>query len=504
MGAVMVFTTTITVSKFSSRANTLISTHSQERIEAIEKSFTFSAEYGLIVKDDEVLSKLARSVEEQKDIAGAFILDLDGRIASGVSSRLSPDQSAQIVNSVMTRLKKLGSPRLLYGVSAGSQPLNVLVEGVYTQKKQSAEELGLFQSAGDAPKELIGYSVIVSSPKRIHAEIEDARNSILITNATLTAIVLAFLFIITALLVNALGRLNAAMKKVGRGEISTRVSIRSRDELEELGEGFNSMAEDLQKTTVSRDALMREIEERKRLENIVLQTEKMAAVGQLAGGVAHEINNPLGVILGFSQSMVKRLHAGDPYEVPLRAIEREAIRCKNLVQDLLMFSRANKSSEKSDIDVGEAIESSLSLIMAHSTMKNIVVERETAPNLPKVHANTNQIQQVIVNLCNNAIDAMGEGGKVTLRTRSVMMNEKNFVQIQVQDTGHGIPKEIQDRVFEPFFTTKEVGKGTGLGLSLVYEIIQKHDGQILLQSEMGKGTIFTVVLPAIAGERDVR
>ncbi len=495
MGAVMVITTAITVSVFSRRAHDLIASHSQERLETIQKSFTFNAEYGLIVKDDATLNKLAHSVEEQKDIEGALVLDREGRVASGPSLRFSPERTSQIRSSVMGRLSRAsGSPHVSYTITSGPEILNVLVDGVFTEQKQSAEELGLFESDGNAPKELIGYGVVVSSPKRIHAEIKEVRNAILLTNATLTAIVLAFLFVITKLLVSALDRLNAAMKRVGQGEISVRVSIRSNDEVEELSDGFNSMAEALQKTTVSRDSLVKEIEERKRLEKMVLQSEKMAAVGQLAGGVAHEINNPLGVILGFSQSLVKRLRPDDPLEMPLKSIEREAVRCKHLVQDLLTFSRTS-NTDREDIDLNEAVDSALPLILAQAKVKNITLVKELDPGLPKAHANKHQIQQVLLNLCNNAMDAIGEDGMITLRTKTLSQDGEVYAQIQVQDTGPGVPKRIQAKIFEPFFTTKEVGKGTGLGLSLVYEIVQKHGGQILLESEPGKGAMFTVMLP---------
>ncbi len=241
--------------------------------------------------------------------------------------------------------------------------------------------------------------------------------------------------------------------------------------------------------------LKKEMSEKKRMENALLQSEKMAAVGQLAGGVAHEINNPLGIILGFAQSVTKKLEPNNPFELPLKSIEREALRCKNLVQDLLTFSRMNKS-ERESTNLNDTIETSLSLILAETKIKNVELFKEFSPNLPNAPANKNQIQQVIVNLTNNAMDAMPNGGKLTVRTKKSLLNNKAAVQIQIQDTGEGIPKNIQTKIFEPFFTTKEVGKGTGLGLSLVYEIIQKHEGRITVESEIGKGTSFYIDLPA--------
>ena len=238
----------------------------------------------------------------------------------------------------------------------------------------------------------------------------------------------------------------------------------------------------------------------------LIQSEKMAGIGQLASGVAHELNNPMGVILGFAQSVVKRIKEDDPLYMPLKSIEREAIRCKKLVGDLLIFSRTGDTySEITDIN--KTIDEALSPIETRTKLKNIELIKEYGNNLPQIIINKNQIQQVIVNLCNNAIDAcqdMPEGGKITIRTKSplhpplIKGEREGFIEISVTDTGTGIPEEIKQRMFEPFFTTKEVGKGTGLGLSLCYEIIRKYNGIIEVESppEPGaKGTTFIVKLP---------
>jgi signal transduction histidine kinase len=238
-----------------------------------------------------------------------------------------------------------------------------------------------------------------------------------------------------------------------------------------------------------------DISERKKIQRHLLQSEKMAAVGQMAGGVAHEINNPLGVILGFSQSLLSRIKEGDPILMPLKSIEREANRCKIFAQDLLTFSRAGKT-EKEECDLNDVIEGALSLIEAQTKVKSVDLAREFDRTIPKVLTNGNQVQQVVINLCNNAIDAMPKGGRLTVRTYHALKGDQEFVGIDVEDTGTGIPKEIQSKIYEPFFTTKEVGKGTGLGLSLVYEIVQNHQGFVELESEAGKGAKFKISLPA--------
>ena len=236
--------------------------------------------------------------------------------------------------------------------------------------------------------------------------------------------------------------------------------------------------------------MVRNISDRQRLEEIARRSEKMSAIGQLAAGVAHELNNPLSVILGFAQSLARRVPESDPTADPLRSVEREALRCRNLVQNLLLFSREHKPGFSLDNPV-TMLRNAMSLVEAQAKVKRVEVRKEIAPDVMSVEMDTNQIQQVIINLCSNAMDAMPDGGILTVG----LGREDDEISIRVADTGSGIPKEIRDRIWEPFFTTKEAGKGTGLGLSLVYEIVQKHHGQIDLESEVGKGAAFTLYLP---------
>ena len=215
----------------------------------------------------------------------------------------------------------------------------------------------------------------------------------------------------------------------------------------------------------------------------LVQADKMAAVGQLASGVAHEINNPLGVILGFSQALVRKVSDGDPMAMPLKSIEREAKRCKILVMDLLTFSRTGRS-EKSECLLNPIVDASLNIVAGKARSKSIGVVKELEDGQPPISLNSQKIQQVVINLCNNAIDAMSEGGRLVVGTARV----DDCLVIRVQDTGPGIPPD-------PFFTTKPVGQGTGLGLALVYEIVRNHGGRIEVDSEPGQGARFSVLLP---------
>src|SRR3989339_1046352 len=277
--------------------------------------------------------------------------------------------------------------------------------------------------------------------------------------------------------------------------------------------------------------IIKDIRERKKyekenteLQRHLMQSEKMVAVGQLAGGVAHEINNPMGVILGFAQSVGKNIKEGDSLYMPLKSIEREAIRCKKLVSNLLTFSRIEKTGIEI-VEINSAIEETISLIEAQAKTRGIEIIKQYASNLLRIKVNRSQIQQVIVNLCNNAMDAMPQGGKITITTTvaaeqsSANISKANalplqFIVITISDTGVGMSEEVKKHIFEPFYTTKEVGKGTGLGLSICYEIVKKHNGIIEVESptftsattpladkkvtdgkEVGKGTTFIIKLP---------
>jgi PAS domain S-box-containing protein len=226
---------------------------------------------------------------------------------------------------------------------------------------------------------------------------------------------------------------------------------------------------------------------------VSFQSEKLAAVGQLAAGIAHEINNPLGVILGFAQALPKRIKEGDPLAPPLRSIEREALRCKGLVANLLAFSRRDPDRFR-NFELNEVLESALLLVEAQARVCSVAIRREGDGSGRRIHGDFNQIQQVIITLCSNAIDAMSGGGTLTVGDGSPG-DKPGFAEIRIADTGPGIPADIRSKIFEPFFTTKEVGKGTGLGLALVSEIASRHGGGVEYDTVLGKGTVFRVTLP---------
>lgn len=237
----------------------------------------------------------------------------------------------------------------------------------------------------------------------------------------------------------------------------------------------------------------RDISEEKRLQQELIQQEKMAAIGMLAGGVAHEINNPLGGILAFTQLIMRELKEEDPIKADLSEVEKAAIRCKKIVADLLDFSRSSSGHEKHLLDVNLLIEKIVPFIKTELKSYNVNLKLNLMPDLPKVNGSPNRLQQVFLNLLTNACQSMAHGGDLVVRTYKAAED----VCVAVEDTGHGISPEHLSKVFDPFFTTKAPGKGTGLGLSISYRIIKEHDGLIKVESEKEVGTRFTVRLPAV-------
>lgn len=238
---------------------------------------------------------------------------------------------------------------------------------------------------------------------------------------------------------------------------------------------------------------IRDITHKKHLEEHLTRTEKLAALGQLAAGVAHEINNPLGGILVYSYLLLEDLKPAQPERAQVEKIVREATRCKEIVQGLLEFSR-HLPSKKVPVNINGLLEEVISLVGDHLLFQNIKLVLELNPGLPQVLGDRNKLEQVFINLLMNGGESMKGDGKLTVSTEIAQDGE--IVRIRFQDTGPGIPEGFLSRLFDPFFTTKGVGQGVGLGLSISYGIIQKHLGRIFVEQTDKNGTIFVVELPA--------
>jgi two-component system NtrC family sensor kinase len=239
--------------------------------------------------------------------------------------------------------------------------------------------------------------------------------------------------------------------------------------------------------------LIKDIEQRKLIENQMAQTDKLASIGQLSAGIAHGINNPLGIILGYTQLLIRDEDVGSERYADLKIIEKHAKNCRSVVEDLLNFARTSQT-ETEAIKIHEAMDEVLNFVQHHSELYNIEIEKDYDMNIPPLLLDEKKIKQALMNLIMNAKHAVGKSGAIRLST--AYNHSTRQVTIKITDTGYGIEKKNISRIFDPFFTTKPTGEGTGLGLSVSYGIIKNHGGNIFVESEPGKGTTFTVVLTA--------
>jgi two-component system NtrC family sensor kinase len=278
-------------------------------------------------------------------------------------------------------------------------------------------------------------------------------------------------------------RLVSASRELANGNLNVKVDKTSNDEIGELTDAFTTMAAALRE----RDEKLKDFTRRK-----VMESERLALIGQLSANVAHELNNPLQGIVTFSHLLLEKTYAGDPSQSNLQKIVTQANRCRDIIRGLLDFSRQRKP-DKSISDINHLLEESISLVEKQAQFLNIKIVFNLAPDLPRVIIDSAQIERVFINMFINAADAMEEGGILTITT--CHSPEDNCIEIEIADTGHGIKEEDLEKIFDPFFTTKETGHGVGLGLAICYGIIKEHKGTIIVESEVEKGTTFFIKLP---------
>ncbi|MBN1276170.1 MAG: cache domain-containing protein [Deltaproteobacteria bacterium] len=275
----------------------------------------------------------------------------------------------------------------------------------------------------------------------------------------------------------------SASKEIADGNYSRKIHMESKDEMGILASSFNKMIDAI----FERDQILKES-----TQSQIAQSEKLASLGRLASGIAHEVNNPLTGILTYSSMLSEELR-DTQYKEDLDIIVKETLRCRSIVRGILDFARETRL-ERSLVNICDVINDTLKILENHISFHNIRVIRNFHESIPDISVDENQIKSVINNLCLNAADAMPEGGDLKI---SVHYDDNlNYVIIEISDTGKGISEENLSKVFDPFFTTKAPGEGTGLGLSVSHGIINSHEGTIDVRSHVGKGATFTIKLPA--------
>jgi two-component system NtrC family sensor kinase len=304
--------------------------------------------------------------------------------------------------------------------------------------------------------------------------------------------------------------LKRGTEELARGDLGYQIAVESTDELGDLANSFNIMSLQLRAANEEITSWARTLEARvedktnelKRAHDHVVHVEKMASIGKMAAVVAHEINNPLSGILTYAKLLkrwVQKVEGNEQKRTEIREcldlVESESKRCGDLVKNLLMFSRSAPMNLEW-ADVNQVVDRCIRLVQHQLDLNNVQLQLELMPDMPVLHCDPAQVEQVLLALVMNAIDAMPRGGNLVVRTRSLPQSKQ--IEIQVRDDGVGIQPDLLPRMFEPFLTTKETGKGVGLGLAISKTIIERHGGVIEVESQPGRGTTFYIFLPVDA------
>ncbi|TAK43411.1 MAG: sensor histidine kinase [Betaproteobacteria bacterium] len=358
---------------------------------------------------------------------------------------------------------------------------------------------------------VLGVLDIVYSLDAIDRSMQAAVTAILVLSLGFVMLVaLAVGVFVHRLIYRPLRDLEAGAQRIAQGNLEKPIPVRSDDEFGRLAGSFNGMTQALRASQRElqrwNETLERKVEARTQALRVAeaeaVRGEKLASVGLLAAGIAHELNNPLTGILTFTSLMRKNLPDGSTEAEDLDLVIKETRRCAAIIRRLLDFAR-EKAPEKRFADLNRLIEGTVHIVAQPAQLQDIEIRLELDPALPQVWVDTNMIEQVVMNMLVNAQHAIGQKGRITIRTRRAPEPKSPAVgaaavpmaEISIADTGCGIPEKNLKRIFDPFFTSKEVGKGTGLGLSVSHGIVEAHGGLIEVESRVGEGTTFRVYLP---------
>jgi len=479
--------------------------------ERVSDVISRSTTYYMLRNDREGLYHTIQTIADEPGMAKVRIFDQQGRI--------SYSTDASEVNHIVDK-----SAEACYGCHAQSQPLVRLnrpdrfriyrngggrrVLGIVTPIENQPACSNAACHAHPASQQILGVLDTDLSLAKADTQLaEGSRGMVIYTvSATLLVAVLIWLFIwrVVAKPIKALAE---GTERLSQGDLGYQIPAPSQDEVGELARSFNSMSLRLRAADEESAAWARTLEDRvdektrelKRAHDHVLHVEKMASIGKMAAVVAHEINNPLAGILTYAKLLRKWADRGEMKGDKLQEaaqcldlIAGESRRCGEIVRNLLSFSRAAPMNLETT-DLNSVIDRSIRLVQHQLDMGGVELHLDLAEDLPKVQCDPAQIEQVLLALVMNALDAMPHGGNLWLRTRAT--SALDGIAIEVRDDGTGISPEILPQIFEPFLTTKETGHGVGLGLAVSRSIMEHHGGKIEVQSELGKGTTFVVTLP---------
>lgn len=484
---------------------------SAERVSDVIKR---STTYFMLRNDREGLYHFMQTIADEPGMVKVRVVDKEGRISySTDNTEVSHvvDKSAEACyachaqSQPLTRLNRPDRFRI-YRNGSGQRVLGIITP-IENQPSCSNAEC----HAHPASQQILGVLDTNISLAKADAQLASGTRVMVAYTflALLVVAILSWLFV-WRVVGEPIHALKDGTERLAEGDLGYQLDIRSNNEVGDLARSFNGMSLQLRSANEEIVAWAKTLEDRvedktrelKRAHDHVLHVEKMASIGKMAAVVAHEINNPLSGILTYAKLLHKWLDRGDTQgEKRQEALEcldliaGESRRCGDLVKNLLTFSRTAPINLQSS-DLNAVVDRSVRLVRHQLEMNGVQLQLDLASDLPMVQCDQAQIEQVLLALVMNAIDAMPRGGNLWLTTRAA--DQADEVEIRVRDDGAGIPPDILPNIFEPFLTTKESGHGVGLGLAISHSIIERHGGRIEVQSQYGKGTEFLIHLPLAA------
>jgi len=461
------------------------------------------SELGVLTHNADLLRMVVHPLVDQEDLVYAGVADETGEI-------LAERRDARLVDlpgwARPAGASEATSAPVALELPDGTPIYFLTMPVAGARQLPGGEEVGLLLGGGipDPGVQRMGTVCVGVSAAGVARESRALRRGLAL--ATLAVLVVGFVIAVflVRVIVQPVKQLVHATQRIATGDLDVRLQQTGNDEITALARSFNRMAVNLDESRRALELSNAELEDKvqertrdlKKAQSQLVQAEKMSVVGQLVSGVAHELNNPLAGVLGYSQ-LLQRKGVEENVARGLRKIEAEAERCKRIVQNLLIFARKHKP-RKILLNLNEVVDAILEMRAYHLKVDNVIVVRDLDPALPPTMADMNQMQQVLMNIVNNAQQAMAERPGVERRLTVRTSSRPGGISVEISDTGGGIPPENLGKVFDPFFTTKEVGRGTGLGLSICYGIVEEHHGAIRVDSRPGEGTIFTIDLPVVA------
>ncbi|PLX94012.1 MAG: hypothetical protein C0621_06135 [Desulfuromonas sp.] len=350
---------------------------------------------------------------------------------------------------------------------------------------------------GPTGEQILAVRYLISY-NAVDARLDEVRDNFLriaVVSITLSLILAA---IVARFVTGPIKELTLGARAIARDNLGTRINVHSSDEIGMLARAFNEMASSLSASrdelTYNNEALQKANDDLKTMQEHLIRSERLAAIGQLAAGVSHEIDNPVGIILGYAELLLEDTPPPDPRRDDLLAIIDECKRCRRITGGLLDFSRSSAPCRRA-VAVDELLESTLTALRPQKIFKNLTLTLEAEGGLPHLIADADQLRQILVNLLLNAAQILAGQGEILLRC----YRKDDLLEIACEDTGPGIPDALQEKIFEPFFSTKARGEGTGLGLSICRRLVEEHGGTLCAATSERGGGLFILSLP-LGGE----